>query len=315
MELSPQLAAVAARQHGLFTTAQLFAAGYDAAEAKRLLRAGVWTRVRRGIYMDTADLPDDPAARHLVGARAVLLRVREPAYASHLTAIAVHGLPTYEADWSAVHITRPGLAASRLEAGIHHHAGHIPESHLQRVAGIDVTSVAWSLIDFARECSFEQATVAADAAIRAGQTTSDTLREALFVCRDWPGARNAGRVVSFASGLSESPGESLSRIAFELEGLPQPQQQVEIRDRGGLVARVDFLWADQRTIGEFDGRIKYTGDAARLETLYAEKRREDRLRDLGFEVVRFGYVDVVEYRAALARRIRAAFARAAKRPA
>jgi very-short-patch-repair endonuclease len=120
-------------------------------------------------------------------------------------------------------------------------------------------------------------------------------------------------VVAFASNGSESPGESLARIAFERLGLPQPRQQVAVRDAVGLIGRVDFLWDQHRTIGEFDGRLKYDGD--RSETLYDEKRREDRLREAGFEVVRFGWADVQGEAKPLGRRLLAAFARAARRAA
>jgi very-short-patch-repair endonuclease len=81
----------------------------------------------------------------------------------------------------------------------------------------------------------------------------------------------------------------------------------------GLIGRVDFLWDQYRTIGEFDGRLKYDGE--RRQTLYDEKRREDRLREAGFEVVRFGWADVQGEARALGRRLPAAFARAARRAA
>ena len=50
-----------------------------------------------------------------------------------------------------------------------------------------------------------------------------------------------------------------------------------------MLARVDFL-VGGHVIVEFDGAVKYkTGDGA---VLFQEKQREDRLRELGFEVVR-----------------------------
>jgi very-short-patch-repair endonuclease len=76
-----------------------------------------------------------------------------------------------------------------------------------------------------------------------------------------------------------------------------------------VVARVDFLWRGMSTIGEADGRLKYTIGAA----IYREKRREDRLRDLGLEVVRWDFADVRHSPQATADRIRAAFRRAQRR--
>jgi very-short-patch-repair endonuclease len=314
MQLDPRLAGVAATQWGLFTTAQAIAAGYSELEIKRHLRAEVWTRLRRGIYIETCLLPAGEAERHVVMTRAVLLRVGGGAFASHVTAAAVHGLVLLEPDLSLVHITVPGLKSSRTEAGVHYHAAVVPPGRVQNVLGVPVTDIAWTIVDMARESTFEQGVVTAEGALWRAQTTSDSLRFVLLHCLDWAGARNAGRVVSFASNGSESPGESLGRIAFEQHGLPAPQQQMRIHDRRGFIARVDYLWLLFRTIGEFDGRSKYEGDAT-SETLYAEKRREDRLRDAGFEVVRFGWSDVRSQSAALAARVRAAFARGIQREA
>ena len=70
--------------------------------------------------------------------------------------------------------------------------------------------------------------------------------------------------------------------------MPVPEQQVKFYDRKRQIGIVDFFWDEQATVGEFDGRLKYTGQP-NADALYEEKRREDRLRALGLEVVRFGY--------------------------
>ncbi|MFF2028453.1 hypothetical protein ACFVW2_42625, partial [Streptomyces sp. NPDC058171] len=74
-------------------------------------------------------------------------------------------------------------------------------------------------------------------------------------------------------------------------GLAVPSQQGEVFDPGGRrVGRVDFHF-DGIVLGEFDGRVKYgrllkpgqsPGDA-----VFAEKQREDALRDLVYQVVRW----------------------------
>lgn len=93
---------------------------------------------------------------------------------------------------------------------------------------------------------------------------------------------------------------------FAEQQLPEPESQVDIHDeRGRLVGRVDFLWRDRATIGEADGQLKYTVG----EVVYREKQREDRLRDLGFEVVRWDFADLRHSPGSTADRIRAAFAR------
>lgn len=96
---------------------------------------------------------------------------------------------------------------------------------------------------------------------------------------------------------SGRPGVSLRRIRIHEAGLPAPVPQREIYGPDGrLVARVDFCWHEQRTVGEFDGKVKY----GRLlkpgqpieEVLFEEKRREDALRDLGWQVVRWLWAEL-----------------------
>jgi hypothetical protein len=129
----------------------------------------------------------------------------------------------------------------------------------------------------------------------------------------WPGVRRARRVVGFLDGRSESAGESVSRVRMFEDGLPIPDLQREIFGPDGrLVARVDFLWDEQQTIGEFDGKIKYgrlvpPGQSIE-KVIYEEKVREDALRDLGWHVVRWLWRDL--YRHGVVRdRVLRAFAR------
>ena len=73
------------------------------------------------------------------------------------------------------------------------------------------------------------------------------------------------------------------------------------------MGRVDFLFRAQRTIVEFDGLLKYGGAGGR-QALIDEKRREDALRSLGYQVVRLTWRDL--YDPALVRRlIKQAFSR------
>ncbi|MDQ2782240.1 MAG: hypothetical protein M3Y26_06850, partial [Actinomycetota bacterium] len=61
-----------------------------------------------------------------------------------------------------------------------------------------------------------------------------------------------------------------------------------------------------RVLVEFDGRVKYTSQ----QDLWDEKRREDRIRALGWEVVRLTWADL-RRPGVVAARIEAAIARAA----
>ena len=73
------------------------------------------------------------------------------------------------------------------------------------------------------------------------------------------------------------------------------------------MGRVDFLFRAQRTIVEFDGLVKYGGADGR-PALIDEKRREDALRSLGYQVVRLTWRDLHDP-ALVGRLVSAAFAR------
>jgi hypothetical protein len=161
---------------------------------------------------------------------------------------------------------------------------------------------------------FPRGLAAADSALREG-TTREELQEALAFCSSWPGARNASRAVSSARAGPANPGESWSRAVLIELGLEPTDLQFAVFDEQGLVGYSDVAWRDRRTLGEFDGRLKYAVPSgaepeAAGRVVWDEKRREDRLRRAGWEVVRWTWADL-HHPPRLAARVLAAFSRAA----
>jgi very-short-patch-repair endonuclease len=96
-------------------------------------------------------------------------------------------------------------------------------------------------------------------------------------------------MVALTDDRAESAAESRTRWALKTLGFRMPEPQVEILDeRGEFVARVDFLYADIKLVIEVDGRLKYDTPQA----LWDEKLREDRLRELGYTIVRLTWADL-----------------------
>jgi hypothetical protein len=154
-----------------------------------------------------------------------------------------------------------------------------------------------------------------DAALRRG-AAAEELNACLLRSGRRPGVSKARRAVQFLDARSESPGESLSRVALHLARIAPPTLQYDVREPSGrVVGRADFCWEEHRTLGEFDGRVKYgrllKPGQTPADAVYAEKTREDALRDLGWQVVRWTYADL-KTPDVIAGRLRRAFARGAR---
>lgn len=311
--------AIADRQAGVVMRGQAIQAGYSGDDIDYLLRRGEWVAVRRGAYVerDVLDAMDE-VERHRALIHAVVRSLHRPAVVSHTSAVVMHGLPVWNLDLGHVHVSRSDLHSARIEAGVHHHAGDVKDGDVVIVDGLPVMGLPRTVIDTARISPFEPAVCVGDAAARRDALVPAVALERLDEMRDWQGSRNAGAVVAFIDGRSESVGESRLRVLFRNVGLPAPELQVEFHTPSGLfIARSDFYFREQRTVGEFDGKQKYLGYAPKGESpgevVWREKRREDELRRLGNEVERVIWVDFDRPRA-VEYRFRQAFARAGRGP-
>jgi hypothetical protein len=275
-------------------------------------------RLCRGAY---AELESDDESRppweraiwrHVRAARAVYHRLGGRAVVSHQSASLLHGIEVSDLDLSRVHVTR--LAGhGRSGDTVCQHAARPPVADPVELDRVQVTPGPRSVVEAIRSTSYPVAVSVVDAALRQGVATAQQLSDALHLFSMRTGIRTASRAVTFGDGRSESVGESRLRVLLADLGLPAPTLQAEIRDGAGrLVARVDFLLTCWGVIVEFDGAIKYAGNGA--AALIAEKAREDRLRDLGYEVVRVTWADLGQP-AELVARIRRAIERSQHRRA
>jgi predicted transcriptional regulator of viral defense system len=293
---------------------QLLAAGFTDDEVRRLVRAGRLTPLRRGIYVE-GSLPDDVLAQHVLQVKAAVGGLADDAVVSHVSAAVLHGLRIWAVPLGRVHATRARRNGGRCGTFVHVHTAPLDPAEIVVVGGLPVTSLARTVADLARSLPFEQAVVIADSAMspkRADRIDQTDLAEALERASRWPGSPAARRVMAFANGLSESVGESRSRLAIAAAGLPLPVLQWEVRatGTGAFVGRVDFGWPELRTVGEFDGLVKYgrtlQPDQDPVEVLVAEKRREDALRAEDLGVARWMWSDLPRF-GPVAARLRSCF--------
>lgn len=183
------------------------------------------------------------------------------------------------------------------------HRSPIGPDEITEVDGLRLTTVERAITETACSTSYEVGVVLSDAALYGRLTTPERLVATADRHLHWRGSPAARAAARFADGLSESVGESRLRVLMDNHRLPTPRLQVEIRDDDGrLIGRVDFLLIEDLIV-EFDGAQKY-GDSA--DVILAEKWREDRLRERGYQVVRVSWSDLDHPRTTAARLHRAA---------
>jgi hypothetical protein len=284
---------------GIRLRPELLAAGLSDDDLARLCRSGGLGRVRRGAYIDAADERlRGRDARHALATRAAIRQLAPGTVASHVSAAVLHGLPAWGTRLDRVHVTRDGRTGGHRRRTLHVHVRPLGADDVTTMDALAVTAVARTLADVARDESFAPAVAIIDAALRRHLVPPEELERAVDEAARSRGVRAARRAIAFADAGAESVGESRSRVLLDRARLPKPVLQWEVPGRRQL-GRCDFGWPELRTVGEFDGWIKYgrllrrgqdPGDA-----IVAEKRRDDALRDAGFRVVRWVWDDLDDF--------------------
>ncbi len=294
--MHPHLESAARRRGGVFTVDDARRAGYRPDEIRAAVVSGSWRRLRRGVYVPAetwALAAGDASARHLLHVLAALTVLGAGPVASHSSAARFHGLVLPRGAEDVVRLTHP--EEWRVGKGYRIAAAELAPVDVVDAGPMAVTAVARTLVDCAREWPLTDAVVALDAALNCGLVRRRELTAAILRQRHWLGIGGAARAVDLSDGRAESPLETRGRLAIRNAGLPAPELQVELYGGRGFVARVDGWYDDPGVALEFDGRVKYDEPFAgrtAAEVAWEEKRREDRIRDLGVEVVRIVQADL-----------------------
>ncbi len=281
-------------QDDVFPLGRALAVGIDRAELRRLMRDGRVHRLHHGWFATRA--PVDEADRHRLRLAALLQQYAGRAVASDASALLLLGLPTFEPDWTVAHLMRTGpTGASRAKA--HRKADLVVRPALEREEAARLPStgravhpaVAVALAGVSDPCAF---LVPADAALREHRVTVDQLRLAVEAIGRRPGIERVRAALTRCEARHESPGETVTAWVLHHLGYRTVPQFIVPRTEpftpGGLGYRADFGIVGTRVLVEFDGRSKYASG----QDLWEEKRREDRIRSLGWEVVRLTWADV-----------------------
>jgi len=304
----------AAARHGIFRRSDLQALDIDPGIVRSFMSRHWWMRLHHGVYVDTDVYAAaiDPIARTRLLASAAMAAIPGPAYAFGPSAALLQGIVVDRHLTGSVSIVRPVELDQRAlrrrvtgstelkEVTIHRHA--LQDAHLTVVDGIPSVDRATAALTTAARSTLMWAVATLDSLV---WQDPDTLDRLPTLIDEWPGLRGLG-VVREAAGLARDGAqtalESISRFNLMEQGLAEPRLQVAFHDASGLIGYADMVWDDLRVIGEADGLGKYQSRS----DLIAEKRREDRLRALGWIVVRWTWEEVFRNPRAVAERIRRA---------
>lgn len=255
---------IAARQHGVVSTAQLRAAGIGRNAATNRIQAGRLHRLHRGVYaVGHTKLTFEGRCM------AAALAVDDRAVVSHRGAAAIWGM--LKPHSGPIGVTLPGTGGRRKRRGIAiHRSSTLIAGFTTRRNGIPVTKPARTLRDLHRGVPQRVYQRAVRRALDLKLISSTELRR--------------------EEELTRSELEKLMLRLCRRHHLPRPEVNARIDSH-----EVDFLWRDRRVVVETDS-WRYHGDRAAFER---DRARDAHLQSLGFRVLRFTHRQLTDNRSAV----------------
>ena len=247
--------------------------------SRQRLRGRNWTRLGWGAYL-WSGLEVDFRSQLL----ALLPRLPPGAVFSGSTAARIHGMECIS--YGAIEVTAPLGVSVHARPDITVHTAALDSSAVGTCDALPVTTPLRTCLDLGRRLPLVEAVAAVDSALHRRLVALHELRDFVQRGARLRGIPHARRVMELAEPNAESPMESRLRLILVLGGLPRPQVQAELRDRrGGFIGRPDLLYPHARLAIEYDG-------AAHRDSLVADNRRQNRLQNAGYVLLRYTGPDV-----------------------
>jgi very-short-patch-repair endonuclease len=254
---------LAARQHGVVTTAQLVAVGLGRGAIAHRVRRGWLVPLFRGVYRV------GPIAAPRGREMAAILACGPSAALSHHTAAALWEIRPHTGD---VHVTVSGRQP-RNKPGLHIHRSHSLDAAVRD--GLPLTTPARTLIDLAPLLRQHELDRAIEQTQILGLATRNEIAGQLDGRR---GARSLQAALEDEPSLTRSEAERRLLDLVREARLPRPETNAMV---GGY--EVDMLWGKQRLVVEVDGYAFHSGRAA----FERDRRRDAALQAAGYRVIRF----------------------------
>jgi very-short-patch-repair endonuclease len=262
----------------------------SARKRKRAVKEGNLKILLPGRYVMTSALPSEKddfhvrvAAFRALKLSAGLTKIQPEEVVSHHSAGILWDLPAMGAD-IRVHVIRPLLGRAR-RSSFALHRQHIDPNQILEVDGLLVTSLEQTALDLAVCLPKHQGLAIIDSARRKGASKQDLLD--LARKRVGNGRVKVQQLIELSVDNAESPYESVIRYWLHQAGVSKVVTQLRIMTDLGEF-RVDNAIPEIRLIIEFDGKEKYREQ----HDVKREKRRQDALRAVGWEVRHYMYEEL-----------------------
>ncbi len=283
------IGALADRQHGVVSHAQLRKAGLSGQAIGRAVRAGRLRPVFRGIY----------SVGHAIMHRkgwwmAALLACDEAAALSHTSAAALWGLRN--APTLPVEIIASGDRGRKHER-IRTHRMRLEPSDSVVLDGLRVTTPARTIVDLAGGLSARSLRETVERAQDLRRFDPAKIGAALARAPSRLGGGALADLLELLQPDADNARSHLERLFIALlrkASLPMPEVNAVI---GGL--KRDFVWPDPRLVVETDGYRYHASKQAQRR----DRRRDRQLTALGWRPVRFTYEEVAFEPAEIAREL------------
>jgi hypothetical protein len=159
------------------------------------------------------------------------------------------------------------------------------------VAGLPCTSPVRTAVDLLRWLPPHEALAMVDAMAAQGVVAAPDLPRAVERFAGAPGVAQARYLAAIVEPLTESPGESWTRLRFVDAGFPRPEAQIAVPDADTpWHYRLDVGWPRWHLAVEYDGEEFHDAPHQRR---HDERRREDLFRRFGWTVLGVGKGEVL----------------------
>jgi very-short-patch-repair endonuclease len=268
------MALLAGGQHGVVSRWQLLELGMSRDRIQDRAARSQLHRLYRGVY----------AVGHrkltLKGVwMAAVLACGPDAALSHRAGLGLWDVRRTES--GLIDVTMPGRTGRRGPDDVRlHRSTLLREADVDAVDGIPVTSLAWTVVDYAGIAHRQQLRSVLEALERRGLYIGRELDELLERAPNRKGVKAVTAVIAEMTGPAPWLQSELEAIFREvIRGSDLPEYEANVMVEGEVV---DALWRKERVIVELDG-YAFHKSRARFE---ADRRRDAKLQVAGYRVLR-----------------------------